>query len=52
MDDGGSFAEHALDLIVWVGSPFDTGTRLRRMFGEHGIFCDGFMFALIADDTL
>ena len=52
MDDGGSFAEHALDLIVRVGPPFDTGARLRRMFGGHGIFCDGVMFALIADDTL
>lgn len=52
MEDGGSFADHALDLFVRVGPPFDTGARLRRMFGGHGIFCDGVMFALIADDTL
>ncbi len=52
MEDGGSFAEHVLDLIVRVGPPFDTCARLRRMFGGHGIFCDGVMFALISDDTL
>lgn len=46
------FAEHAHDMLAAVGAPFDGGTRLRRMFGGHGIFCDGVMFALIADDTL
>lgn len=24
----------------------------RRMFGGHGLYCDGLMFALIADDRL
>jgi hypothetical protein len=52
MDDGGSFAEHALDLTVRVGPPCDTVARLRRMFNGQGIFCDGVMFALVADDTL
>jgi len=52
MDDGGSFAEHALDLTVRVGPPCDTVARLRRMFSGQGIFCDGVMFALVADDTL
>lgn len=47
-----AFAEHALDLLTQTGPPFDTGARLRRMFGGHGIFCDGVMFALIADETL
>jgi DNA transformation protein len=46
------YPEHVLDLLVQLGPPFDTGTRLRRMFGGHGIFCDGVMFALIADDVL
>jgi len=52
MDDGGSFAEHALDLTVRVGPPCDTVARLRRMFNGQGIFCDGVMFALVADNTL
>jgi DNA transformation protein len=46
------FPDHTLDLLVQVGPPFDTHARLRRMFGGHGIFCDGVMFALIADDVL
>lgn len=25
---------------------------LRRMFGKTGVFCDGVMFAMVADDTL
>lgn len=25
---------------------------LRRMFGKTGLFCDGVMFAIVADDTL
>jgi len=47
-----AFADHALDLLTQVGPPFDTDARLRRMFGGHGIFCDGVMFALISDDVL
>lgn len=46
------FPEYVLDLIAQVGPPFDAAARLRRMFGGHGIFCDGVMFALIADDVL
>lgn len=52
MPSGQEFAEHACDLLASVGAPFDLGTKLRRMFGGHGIFCDGVMFALIADETL
>lgn len=52
MPKGQEFAEHACDLLRAVGAPFDQGTRLRRMFGGHGIFCDGVMFALIADEVL
>ena len=47
-----AFADHALDLLTQVGPPFDTDARLRRMFGGHGIFCDGVIFALISDDVL
>jgi len=46
------YPEYVLDLLMQVGPPFDTSTRLRRMFGGHGVFCDGVMFALIADDVL
>ncbi|MBS29438.1 MAG: hypothetical protein CL566_11060 [Alphaproteobacteria bacterium] len=46
------FAEHAHDMLAAVGAPFDSGTHLRRMCGGQGIFCDGVMFALIADDML
>lgn len=52
MPTGQEFAEHACDLLASVGAPFDQGARLRRMFGGHGIFCDGVMFALIADEVL
>lgn len=52
MTQGHEFAEHALDMLAAVGAPFDSCARLRRMFGGHGIFCDGVMFALIADDTV
>ena len=46
------FPDRTLDQPVQVGPPFDTHARLRRMFGSHGIFCDGVTFALIADDVL
>ena len=41
------FAEHVAELLEPLG-----GIQLRRMFGGYGIFKDGVMFALIADDTL
>lgn len=46
------YAEHVADLLGRLGDPFAHGARIRRMFGGHGVFCDGVMFALIADDTL
>lgn len=52
MASDSEFPEHVLDLLVQVGPPFDTAAKLRRMFGGYGIFCDGVMFALIADDVL
>ncbi len=42
-----SFREFLLDLLSPVGP-----VSIRRMFGGAGIFADGLMFALIADDTL
>ncbi len=41
------FCTHALDLLAPLGP-----VAARKMFGGHGIFLDGVMFALIADDTL
>jgi DNA transformation protein len=46
------FPEHIIDLLSQVDPPFAGSARLRRMFGGYGIFCDGVMFALIADDVL
>ena len=41
------FAVHATDLLGTLGR-----VVVRRMFGVHGVYCDGVMFALIADDVL
>lgn len=43
----GGFAAHVAELLEPLGS-----VVLRRMFGGHGVFKDGCMFALIADDVL
>ena len=40
------FVDHVVDMLGPVGA------TARRMFGGHGIFLDGLMFALIADDRL
>lgn len=39
------------DFVVEQMAGLD-GVRAKRMFGGHGIFRDGLMFALIAGDTL
>lgn len=41
------FAEYVVELLDPLGS-----VTARRMFGGHGVYCDGIMFALIADDVL
>lgn len=41
------FAEHAAELLSAVGPVVP-----RRMFGGYGLYCDGVMFALIAEDVL
>lgn len=40
-------AQHLVDLMASVGP-----VKLRPMFGGHGLFLDGLMFALIAGDRL
>jgi DNA transformation protein len=42
-----SFAELLRDALAPLG-----GLAMRRMFGKTGVFCDGLMFAMVADDTL
>lgn len=41
------FVDHALELMAPLGA-----VSARRMFGGFGIYRDGLMFALVADDTL
>jgi DNA transformation protein len=41
------FAEHVVDLLQSMG-PVDA----RSMFGGYGVFLDGLMFGLIADEVL
>lgn len=41
------FAEYVVELMAgWAP------VSARRMFGGHGLYCEGLMFALIADDQL
>jgi len=44
---GSGFQEFLVELFEPVG-----GVGFRKMFGGIGIFRDGLMFALVADDTL
>ena len=41
------FVEHIEDLLQTIGPVF-----AKRMFGGHGFFLDGLMFALLDDHTL
>ncbi|HSM23090.1 MAG TPA: TfoX/Sxy family protein, partial [Rubrivivax sp.] len=41
------FVVHILDRLQPLGA-----VTARAMFGGHGIYCDGVMFALIAEDVL
>jgi DNA transformation protein and related proteins len=47
MKTSNEFAAHAAELLSMVGR-----VTARRMFGGYGLYCDGTMFALIADDVL
>ena len=42
-----SFAEFLREQLVPLGH-----VGWRRMFGKTGVFCDGVMFAMVADNTL
>ena len=42
-----SFAEFLREQLAPLG-----GVTMRRMFGKTGVFCDGLMFGMVADDTL
>jgi DNA transformation protein and related proteins len=42
-----SFAEFLRDQLAPLGR-----VTMRRMFGKTGVFCDGLMLGMVADDTL
>jgi DNA transformation protein and related proteins len=42
-----NFSDHLSELFAPLGK-----VSIRRMFGGAGVFCDGVMFGVIADDTL
>ncbi len=46
-DQKQQFADYVVEQMAGVG-----WVRARRMFGGHGIYIDGLMFALIADEQL
>ena len=41
------FVDHLQDMLAPLGD-----VRFRAMFGGHGVYLDGVMFGLIADETL
>jgi DNA transformation protein and related proteins len=41
------FLAHVLELLAPLG-----GVAARRMFGGHGIYCDGVFFGILLDNTL
>lgn len=41
------YADYVLDLLSPLG-----GVALRAMFGGHGVYRDGIMFGIVADDQL
>jgi len=47
MNSTSEFADYVVELLAGVGR-----VVARRMFGGYGLYCDGVMFALIADDVL
>ena len=42
-----SFGEFLREQLAPLGR-----VTLRRMFGKTGVFCDGFMFGMVTEDTL
>ena len=47
MTAGDSFAEFLCEQLAPLGR-----ITLRRMFGKAGVFCDGLMLGMLADETL
>jgi DNA transformation protein len=47
MQDSREFVDYVIELL----GPFGT-VEARRMFSGHGIFLDGLMFAIVADEAL
>jgi DNA transformation protein len=47
MKSSREFAAYAVEMLSTIGR-----VTARRMFGGYGLYCDGTMFALIADDVL
>ena len=45
--DKAEFANHVVDLMQGIGPVYS-----KRMFGGYGIFLEGLMFGLIAENTL
>ena len=43
----GGFIDHVTELLAPLG-----GVSARRMFGGHGLYCDGVFFGIVHDDTL
>ena len=43
----GSFIDHVTELLAPLGR-----VSARRMFGGHGLYCDGVFFGIVHDDTL
>jgi DNA transformation protein and related proteins len=41
------FVAHVLELLAPLG-----GVAARRMFGGHGLYCDGVFFGILLDNTL
>ena len=44
---GDEFVAHLLDLLAPLGL-----VTARRMFGGHGLYCDGIFFAIVHEHTL
>ncbi|MBE0624798.1 MAG: TfoX/Sxy family protein [Burkholderiales bacterium] len=44
-------SEDFVDYVMELFGPFGTVTA-RRMFGGHGVYLDGLMFAIVSEDTL
>ena len=41
------FIEHVVELLAPLG-----GVSARRMFGGHGVYCEGLFIAIVLDDVL